>query len=52
MEFNENEKTLLKFSLEFLIEGINIIPAKKLRKQNLNKVVVLNDCKKLLSKFN
>lgn len=52
MEFNENEKSLLKFSLEFLIQGIYIIPSKKLRKQNLNKVIMVNDCKKLLNKFN
>lgn len=52
MQFSQEEKNLLKFSLEFLIESLNVIPSKKFKRQNLNKVIMLSDCKNLLSKIN
>lgn len=52
MNFNQEEKELLKFSLQFLIEGLNITPSKKLKRKNLNKTLCINSCNELLKKFN
>lgn len=50
-KFNQEEKELLKFSVTFVIESINMIPSKILKRKNMNKVIMLKQYQELLKKL-
>lgn len=50
MEFNEEELSLLDFCVDMSIRCMNQVPSKKLKRVQMNKVVLINQLNDLLLK--
>lgn len=51
MEFNKEEKELLKFCIELSIQCLNKVPARLLKRKKTNKVLMVSKLNQLLLKF-